>query len=672
MKRILSMILVLCLFACAAQAENEKAERVRSILNKYTVDTIQLDWSETGLDPASGVPVLGAPFGDAWQEGMIRYGEDVLLLDTAGQGEWGMIAWEDEGGAGHIGWIRFPSPIDTWQELFPADAWPVRITRGLPLTDDPFGAQRTVVTLRPGDTATGLLCVNGWDAVQTRVDGKTAWLFGVPGALEAIPQYHLEGNTLVIHEGVTRIGFSEICGPLDWETGLNPRTPMPLDENDVNAGTFDFGMDYILGQQIRHIRFPSTLRFIGESAFVYGEVNEFRIPEGLEALSADAEYGMKIGRLVIPPNVGEEVVSAFGRSVGAYEAAPGHPTLKTVDGVLFTADGRRLIAYPSEKTDEHYDVPAGTKTIGESAFINKYLKSVSLPMGLERIKAYGMASLTRLQSLTVPLTVTELDPTAFCECLSLERLSLPPALAETCYLEYVEQTDLSVFSGDNGMSQSDRQSYWRTQYALIDTPDGTGAVPCYKESGAQEPFAYFTAGTPASTGMIIDGNLMEVTLYDPGNIWKSVECWVDPASLTPDSGDCLFTVTAASVPPELEGEGWTFMWMSHRRAEFQRGDADAEDIEYLYLLPGKAVLRRERTGDSRILGCLVQDGNEPVRLLDAPAGSETLHCFTGEQAEVLEARGGWLRVRIARGAGWIPAERFLEVPQETPDEGGIP
>lgn len=44
-----------------------------------------------------------------------------------------------------------------------------------------------------------------------------------------------------------------------------------------------------------------------------------------------------------------------------------------VDGVLFSADGRRLVRYPQGRTDEKYVVPDGVVEIGPARFSNAKL-----------------------------------------------------------------------------------------------------------------------------------------------------------------------------------------------------------------------------------------------------------------------------------------------------------
>ena len=55
-----------------------------------------------------------------------------------------------------------------------------------------------------------------------------------------------------------------------------------------------------------------------------------------------------------------------------------------------------------------------------------------------------------LVSLTIPLTVTELDPKAFAHCVSLERLSMPEALWQAFDIGDAYPGDFTYYNGDNG------------------------------------------------------------------------------------------------------------------------------------------------------------------------------------------------------------------------------
>ncbi len=67
----------------------------------------------------------------------------------------------------------------------------------------------------------------------------------------------------------------------------------------------------------------------------------------------------------------------------------GNPYYKTIDGVLFDASQNNLLLYPSAKVNTHYEIPAGTTTVGEKAFINcNNLKSIVIPKSITNLKSY--------------------------------------------------------------------------------------------------------------------------------------------------------------------------------------------------------------------------------------------------------------------------------------------
>ena len=66
---------------------------------------------------------------------------------------------------------------------------------------------------------------------------------------------------------------------------------------------------------------------------------------------------------------------------------PNHPKVCSVDGVLFSADGKMLWAYPAGKTDEEYVVPDGVEEIWNIAFRrNPFLKSLTFPASWKGVK----------------------------------------------------------------------------------------------------------------------------------------------------------------------------------------------------------------------------------------------------------------------------------------------
>lgn len=71
---------------------------------------------------------------------------------------------------------------------------------------------------------------------------------------------------------------------------------------------------------------------------------------------------------------------------------------KSVDGVLFSKDMKRLICYPCGKSDKEYCVPDGVEIIETEAFLNvEHLEHISFPESLEEIETGAFTACVKLK-----------------------------------------------------------------------------------------------------------------------------------------------------------------------------------------------------------------------------------------------------------------------------------
>lgn len=108
------------------------------------------------------------------------------------------------------------------------------------------------------------------------------------------------------------------------------------------------------------------------------------LPAQQDDAQEDAQQEPKTVRI---PDTATEVFYEYvgERSVSAFEVSPDHPTLTSVDGVLFSKDGTRLILFPAGRTGELYSIPEGTKVIGNRAFERCSMDAVELPASVEEL-----------------------------------------------------------------------------------------------------------------------------------------------------------------------------------------------------------------------------------------------------------------------------------------------
>jgi hypothetical protein len=98
---------------------------------------------------------------------------------------------------------------------------------------------------------------------------------------------------------------------------------------------------------------------------------------------------------------------------------------KAVDGVLFTDDELTLIAYPSAKSSETYQVPATATAIEDYAFVYAgSLSSITFPASnsLQTIGDYAFYG-TTFTTIQIPANVTSIGKSAFADLNSLKSVT---------------------------------------------------------------------------------------------------------------------------------------------------------------------------------------------------------------------------------------------------------
>ena len=74
----------------------------------------------------------------------------------------------------------------------------------------------------------------------------------------------------------------------------------------------------------------------------------------------------------------------------------------SIDGVLFSRDGEKIICYPAGKTETTYTIPEGVTSIGESAFRGcSSLTSIEVPSSVTSIGDYAFAFCSHLEDITI-------------------------------------------------------------------------------------------------------------------------------------------------------------------------------------------------------------------------------------------------------------------------------
>lgn len=338
-------------------------------------------------------------------------------------------------------------------------------------------------------------------------------------------------TSLTIPDGVTSFGGCSGCTSLT--TVRLPETLISIGEHafegcsslktvNLPAGLADIWHYAFSGcSSLTGITIPSNVRTIGMYAF-YGcsslesvtipaalttrlEQHAFEGCSGLRSLTiqegvTDIGYMAFFGcngltSITVPASLTSLGNSAFSgcRSLCSIQVADGNTKFKSVDGVLFSMDGKTLLTFPAGRVGA-YEIPEGVKTVRSCAFRD----SVSLA------------------SLTVPRSVTSIEGAAFLGC---------DALTDVYYKGPADQWHAIVHSMENDPLKN------ATLHALaIQKPEITGQPASLKVNASEK----------ASFTVEATGDYLQYQWYYRA---KPTDSW---AAVSASSGKtATYTLTAA-------------------------------------------------------------------------------------------------------------------------------
>ena len=312
--------------------------------------------------------------------------------------------------------------------------------------------------------------------------GKQDTSFDIPGSVTIVGDFAFitcaSLTTIVIPNSVTTIGtmalaycfsltsinfegtveqWNAISKGNDWDWKIGNYTIYCTDGEIAKDGTVTYYEVVSKGLEF-------TLNDDGKSYSVTGigtcTDTEINIPSTYNDLPVTnienrAFWGCDNFNSVIIPNsitsVGDEVfyscdsltnitisseVTSIGSSVFAFcymltniEVDENNQFYQSIDGNLYTKDGRTLIQYAVGKQDTTFIIQNGVISIADSAFSgNKILNSITIPNSITNIGYKTFAACTSLTSIVIPDSVTSIGESVFHGCTSLTNITLSKKL----------------------------------------------------------------------------------------------------------------------------------------------------------------------------------------------------------------------------------------------------
>lgn len=266
---------------------------------------------------------------------------------------------------------------------------------------------------------------------------------------------------------------------------------------------------------LKTVQLPQRLRAIGNEAFCdCSSLETIDLPASLAHLGERAFAGCdSLTYLYIPARLTTVPLSALphGGSLAHIDVAPDHPTLRSIDGVLYSRDGHTLLLWPAAH-------PA---------------RDLTLPEGIEHIAAEAFRGARHLERLILPHSLRQVDRAAFADCRQLAHVHFTscPSLADG------SNADDGLFSRCDAL-----------HHILL--PRGLRKLPafCFAHSGLCElqlPDEIESIGRGACYGTAISNLALPQGLCDIGD---AAFYGVREITLTPPEG-CVFARLCQPLSP---------------------------------------------------------------------------------------------------------------------------
>ena len=229
-------------------------------------------------------------------------------------------------------------------------------------------------------------------------------------------------TSITIPDSVTSIGryAFESCTFL---------TSITMPDSVTSIGGYAFYRCYSLTS----VTIPDTVTSISDHTFYScSSLTSITIPKSVTSIGNEAfGYCSALTSVTIPrsvTNIGNEVFYHC-TSLTELIVHPANPNYMSIDGVLFTKDGTKLIQYPLGKSDTSYTIPIRVTSIGDYAFYYcQSLTSITIPDSVTSIGDWAFSYCQSLTSITIPDSVTSIGDCAFKLCWALKSLVIPKSV----------------------------------------------------------------------------------------------------------------------------------------------------------------------------------------------------------------------------------------------------
>lgn len=184
---------------------------------------------------------------------------------------------------------------------------------------------------------------------------------------------------------------------------------------------------------VKNISISNSVVEIGNKAFRFCKsIENIVIGESVTSIGDDAFSSCEsLTNVVISASVSNISASAFCNCVKLvnFDVEDGNKNYKSIDGNLYSANGKVLIKYAEGKTADSFVIPNHVEIIGDYAFNGcKKLKNITFPSSIVEIGKESFARCKSIKSIELPSGIVTINDSAFAHCDSITNIKLPETL----------------------------------------------------------------------------------------------------------------------------------------------------------------------------------------------------------------------------------------------------
>ena len=287
----------------------------------------------------------------------------------------------------------------------------------------------------------GTLTLSGKGTMPPKFEGYSSFVSVLPNvkklvlnngitSLSILTPYCMQLEEVIISQSVTSI-------PQECFSGLPVKKISVHEDNPVYKTQYDVLFTKDMTELIYYAPKKTNINYT--------------VPSGVRKIKDYAFENCKtLSELFIPSSVEVIETNALieGNSLSIINVSEDNLNYSSENGILFNKNKTKLIRFVSSRTVTSYVVPETVTEISTQAFIYvKWLKSITLPVGLETIGMLAFGECEMLTEIDIPSTVKEIGNGAFMYCSSLGSISLPygiESLSKAVFADCVKLSEIII------------------------------------------------------------------------------------------------------------------------------------------------------------------------------------------------------------------------------------